>query len=87
MKTSELKSTFNSKIKDLNYNMLTKIANEGNDISIYIIDQDGIIREVLINIISEKEYISLNLIGELTKDEVMELYKTVDFNNLEGLEN
>ncbi len=77
MSIEDLKKSMNLKIKEFNYNLLTRIAQEDNDISIFIIDKDGIIREVLITIVSNDEYISLNLVGELTKEEVMNVYKSV----------
>ena len=87
IKLNELNTTIKSSIKKFNYNLLTRIAQENNDISIYIIDQDEVIREVLILIISEKEYVGVNLVGKLTKDDVMNVYKTLDFNNLKKMSN
>ena len=78
----DLKKSMNLKIKEFNYNLLTRIAQEDNDISIFIIDKDGIIREVLITIVSDDEYISLNLVGELTREEVMKVYKSVNMKEI-----
>ncbi len=84
MPLAELKKSVSKKVKEHNYNLLTQIAQESNNISIFIIDQDELIREVLITIVSEKEYIGLNLVGELTKDDVMEVYKAVNLDNIKN---
>jgi hypothetical protein len=84
MPLAELKTSVSKKVKDFNYNLLTQIAQESNNISIYIIDQDELIREVLITIVSDKEYIGLNLVGELTKDDVMEVYKAINMDNIKN---
>lgn len=83
----DLKTSVNEKIKKFNYNLLTKIAQEDNDVSIYIIDQQDIIREVLIVIVSDKEYVGVNVVGELTKEDVMKIYKAVDVDNLRNMNN
>lgn len=87
IKLNELNNSIKSSIKEFNYNLLTKIAQEKNDVSIYVIDQDEVIREVLIIIISDKEYIGLNLVGKLTRDDVMNAYKAIDLNNLKDMSN
>ena len=87
MKMDDLKTSMSQKLKDYNYNLLTRIAQENNDISIYIIKNEKIIHEVLITIISDSEYISLNLVGELTQDEVMEVYKAVNMDNIRNYNN
>jgi hypothetical protein len=79
---NDVKVSMNEKIKDLNYNLLTRIAQEKNDISIYIINQDDVIREVLIRIVSDTDFICLNVIGELSQDEVMQVYKSVNMNEI-----
>jgi len=79
---SDIKASMNEKIKNLNYNLLTQIAQEKNDISIYIINQDDVIREVLIKIVSDTDFICLNVVGELTQDEVMQVYKSVNMNEI-----
>ena len=84
---TELNSSIKEKIKKHNYNLLTKIAQETTDISIYIIDQDDIIHEVLITIISDKDYIGLNLVGELTKEDVMDVYQAVNLDNIRNYDN
>ncbi|MBI9053002.1 MAG: DUF4252 domain-containing protein [Bacteroidales bacterium] len=79
---NDLKKSMNLKIKSFNYNLLTRIAQENNDISIFVINNDEIIREVLITIVSDNDYISLNLIGEFSKDEVMQVYKSVNMKEI-----
>ena len=78
----DLKKSMNLKIKDFNYNLLTRIAQEDNDISIFIIDKEGVIYEVLITIISDNEYLCLNMVGEFTQDEVMNVYKSVNMKEI-----
>lgn len=87
LKLDDLKISMNQKVNDYNYNLLTRVAQENNDISIYIIDNEKIIHEVLITIISDNEYISLNLVGELTRDEVMEVYKSINMQKIEDYDN
>lgn len=87
MHLAELNSSIKEKVNEFNYNLLTKIAQETTDISIYVIDQDDVIREVLITIISDNDYIGLNLIGELTKDDVMQVYKAVNLDNVRNYNN
>ncbi|MCK5028478.1 MAG: DUF4252 domain-containing protein [Bacteroidales bacterium] len=78
----DLKHSLNAKIKDFNYNLLTRIAQEDNDISIYIIESENSIREVLVTIISENEYMGINILGELTKEEVMKVYKSINMDKV-----
>lgn len=78
----ELNEKMKTKIQGFNYNLLTRIAQENNDISIYIIDKESVIREVLITIISDENYICLNVIGELSQDEVMQVYKSVNMKEI-----
>lgn len=72
-----LKTTMNSKIEEFNYNLLTQIAQKDGDISIFIIDNDGLIREVLVTIVSKDQYVGLNIVGKLTKEEVMQVYQSI----------
>ena len=87
IKIDDLKTAMSQKVKDFNYNLLTRIAQENNDISIYIIKNEKIIHEVLITIISDNEYISLNLVGEFTQDEVMEVYKSINMQKIKDYDN
>lgn len=82
-----LKTSMNGKVKDFNYNLLTKIAEENNDISIYIIEHEKTIKEVLVTIISDKQYIGVNLVGTLTKDDVMNVYKTINMQKMKEFSN
>lgn len=82
----ELKKSMNEKLKKYEYNLLTRIAEEKNDISIYVIEKEKVIHEVLVTIISDKEYVSLNLVGNLTKEEVMKVYKSIDLQKLHEYE-
>lgn len=82
MKIGDLKSSMNQKLEEFNYNLLTRFAEENNDISIYIIENEKIIYEVLVTIVSDKEYISLNLVGNLTQDEIMKVYKSINMQKI-----
>ena len=82
IKIGDLKSSMNQKLNEFNYKLLTRFAEENNDISIYIIENEKIIYEVLVTIISDKEYISLNLVGNLTQDEIMKVYKSINMQNI-----
>lgn len=84
---SELKSKLKENITEYEYNLLTKIADEENDISIYVIDREKVIHEVLILIESGNEYVALNIIGELTKEEVLKVYQMVNTQNIPNIEN
>lgn len=83
----DLKKSMNEKLKKFEYTLLTRIAQENSDISIYVIEKEKIIHEVLITIISDKEYVSLNLVGHLTRDEVMKVYKSIDLGKLHEYDN
>jgi len=83
----DLKKSMNGKIKKFNYNLLTRIAHEDSDISIFVINNEELIREVLITIVSEDGYMSLNLIGELTQEEVMKVYKAVNMKEITNFGN
>ncbi|MCD4834200.1 MAG: DUF4252 domain-containing protein [Bacteroidales bacterium] len=82
IKIGDLKSSMNQKLEEFNYNLLTRFAEENNDISIYIIENEKIIYEVLVTIISDEEYISLNLVGNLTQDEIMKVYKSINMQKI-----
>jgi uncharacterized protein DUF4252 len=83
IKLDDLKQSLKTKIVDFNYNLLTRIAQEDTDISIYIIESENSIREVLVTLISDEQYIGINILGELTKDEVMKVYKSIDMDNID----
>lgn len=83
----EVKDRIAEKIKAYNYNLLTRIAQEETDISIYIIDHEQVIREVLITFVVDNQYICFNVVGELTQDEVMKIYKSVNINEIVNYSN
>ncbi|NOQ27815.1 MAG: DUF4252 domain-containing protein [Bacteroidales bacterium] len=85
LKNSDLSSTMKQKITDSEYVLLTRIAQEDNDISIYVVEKEKVVYEVLITVVSETEYISLNVVGNLTQEEIMEVYKAVDMNNIKNI--
>jgi len=87
IKISEFKSKIETSIKEYEYNLLTQIADQDNNISIYVIDRDKVIHEVLLLIESGNEYVALNIIGELTKEEVLKVYKMVNTQNIPDIEN
>lgn len=83
---SELKSKVDENLKEFEYNLLTRIAEENTDISIYVIDKEKVIREVLVLMESDDEYIGLNLVGTLTKEEVFKVYKMINTQNIQNIE-
>lgn len=87
LKNSDLNSSMKQKITDSEYILLTRIAQEDNDISIYVVEKEKVVYEVLITVVSETEYISLNVVGNLTQEEIMEVYKAVDMNNIKNIAN
>ena len=84
---SELKSKIHENIKGFEYNLLTRIAEEDTDISIYVIDKEDVICEVLVLMESDDEYIGFNLVGKLTKEEVFKVYKMINTENIQNIEN
>ncbi len=86
-KLHELKESIHSKVESFNYKLLTRIAQEENDISIYIIENDTIINEVFITIVYDNEYIGLNFVGELTKDDVLKVYQSINMQKLQQMDN
>ncbi len=87
LKIDDIKGSMNKKMTEFNYNLLTRIAEENNDISIYIIEHDKTIHEVLITIVSEKEYIGFNLVGHLTKEDVMNVYQSMNKQTIQDFVN
>lgn len=87
LKNSDVSSSMKQKITDSEYVLLTRVAQEDSDISIYVIEKEKVVYEVLITVVSETEYISLNVVGNLTQDEIMEVYKAVDMNNIKNMVN
>lgn len=85
LKNSDLSGLMKQKITDSEYVLLTRIVQEDNDISIYVIEKEKVVYEVLITVVSETEYISLNVVGNLTQDEIMEVYKKIDMNNIKNI--
>jgi len=86
-KIADLKSDIQENIKAFNYNLLTRIAEESSDISIYIIDKEKIIHEVLIIIESDNDYLGLNIVGQLTKEEVLKVYQMINTDNIQNMGN
>ena len=87
LKNSDLSNSMKQKITDNEYVLLTRIAQEDNDVSIYIIEKEKVVYEVLITVVSQTEYISLNLVGNLTQDEIMEVYKAINMQNIKDYKN
>ncbi|MGM0504610.1 MAG: DUF4252 domain-containing protein [Bacteroidota bacterium] len=85
--SNEVKDVMNRNIKGFNYNLLTNISQEQTDISIYIIEQESTIREVLVTLLSEKEYIALNVVGEFTKEEVLKIYQSINMQQVKSMGN
>ena len=84
---TELKSKIHENIKGYEYNLLTRIAEKDTDISIYIIDKEDVIHEVLVLMESDDEYVGFNLVGKLTKEEVFKVYKMINTENIQNIEN
>jgi len=87
MQKDELKNSLNQKVADYNYNLLTRIAEENNDIAIYVKEKDEKVREVLILIDSEGEFVGLNLVGNLSKDEILKIYQAINMQKIKGMNN
>ena len=85
--SNEVKDAMNKNIKGFNYNLLTNISQEKTDVSIYIIEQESTIREVLVTLLSEKEYIALNVIGKFTKEEVLKIYQSINMQQVKSMGN
>ncbi|MCB2196113.1 MAG: DUF4252 domain-containing protein [Bacteroidetes bacterium] len=86
-KLESIKESMNTKVEKFEYNLVTRIAQEDNDIAIYVIESDKIIHEVLIVIVSDKEYIGLNFVGEFTKEDVMKVYESINMQKLKNMDN
>ena len=87
MQKDELKNSLNQKVADYNYNLLTRIAEENNDIAIYVKEKDEKVREVLILIDSEGEFVGLNLVGNLSKDEILKIYQAINMQQVKNMSN
>jgi len=87
MQIDDLKSSLNQKVTDYDYNLLTRIAEENNDITIYVKEKDDKVREVLILIDSEGEFVGLNLVGNLSKDEILKVYQAINMQKIKGMNN
>jgi len=87
MQKEDLKSSLSQKIADYDYNLLTRIAEENNDISIYVKEKDKKVREVLIIIDSEGEFVGLNLVGNLSKDEILKVYQAINMQKVKSFNN
>lgn len=83
----EVKDAMNKNIKNFKYNLLTNITQEKTDISIYIIEQNTTIHEILVTLLSEKEYIALNVVGEFTKAEVLKIYQSINMQQIKSMGN
>jgi hypothetical protein len=86
-KIEDIKESMNLKIEKFEYNLLTRIAQEDNDIAIYVIDNGNTIHEVFISIVSDKEYVGLNFVGEFTKEDVMKVYESINMQKLQSIDN
>lgn len=84
---SELKSKIHENLKEFEYNLLTRIAKEDTDVSIYTIDKESVIYEVLVLMESDDEYVGFNLVGKLTKEEVFKVYKMINTENIQNIQN
>lgn len=86
-KIDDLKESMNVKIEKFEYNLLTRIAQEDNDIAIYVIDSGNTIHEVFISIVLDTEYIGLNFVGEFTKEDVMKVYESINMQKVKNIDN
>ncbi|HKL09514.1 MAG TPA: DUF4252 domain-containing protein [Bacteroidales bacterium] len=85
--SNEVKDVMSKNIKGFKYNLLTNISQEQTDVSIYIIEQESTIREVLVTLLSEKEYIALNVVGEFSKEEVLKIYQSINMQQVKSMGN
>lgn len=86
-KLENIKESMNLKVDKFEYNLLTRIAQEDNDIAIYVIDNGNTIHEVFISIVSDKQYIGLNFVGEFTKEDVMKVYESINMQKIKNIDN
>ncbi len=86
MKLKDIKDSMNAKVSGFNYNLITRVAEENNDISIYVIEVNKVIHEVLITIASKNSYVGMNLIGNFTQDEIMEVYKAINMQKIKNFD-
>jgi len=84
---SEVNQSIQQKVKKLDYKLLTKITQEKSDISIYIIEHNEVIREVLLTTLSEKEYLGVNVVGKFTKEEVLNVYRSINMQQIKSMSN
>ena len=82
---TDVNNKINQKVKDFNYNLLTKITHENSNISIYIIEHEKIIKEVLFTTLSENEFLGVNVIGNFSKEEVLEIYQSINMQQVKSM--
>ncbi|MEE4197376.1 MAG: DUF4252 domain-containing protein [Bacteroidales bacterium] len=83
----EVSQTLQQKAKDANYQLLTQIAQEGTNISIFIFEQDKIIHEILFTALSEKDYFGVNVVGNFTREEVLKIYQSINMQQVKSMGN
>lgn len=86
LKLSDLKDSMTTKVNDFSYNLLTRIAEENNDICIYVIENVKVIHEVLITITSKNKYVGINLIGNFTQEEIMKVYQSINMQKIQNFD-
>lgn len=83
IKLKDITDSMNAKLSE-GYNLLTRIAEENNDISIYVIELDKVIYEIIITIVSDKNYVGINMVGNFTQGEIMEVYKSINMQKIQN---
>ena len=86
IKTSDLISNLLQKIPQKNFNLLTQIAQEKSQISIYVIDENSDINEILFMVTSEKEMFCIECIGKFKKEDAFKIYKSINLDKIKSLD-
>ena len=85
-KVDDYKIIFLQKIPEYNYNLITQITEEKNQISVYLNEEEENIHEILMVVISEKDIFCVNCIGKFTKEDALTLYKTISWDKVKNME-
>ncbi|MFP4024353.1 MAG: DUF4252 domain-containing protein [Thiohalospira sp.] len=84
---NDVNNKINQKVKDFSYKLLTKITQENSNISIYIIEHEKIIKEVLFTTLSENEFFAVNVVGNFTKEEILKIYESINMQQVKSMSN
>ncbi|MGE0090058.1 MAG: DUF4252 domain-containing protein [Bacteroidales bacterium] len=78
IKTQVVKNNLLGKIYGVNYNLLTQIIDTDTTINIYCKDDNSIIKELIFLMVSEKEVVCINCVGNFDKEDALKIYKSID---------